>query len=166
MDSADPLPKSYWLALGSLVPMVLGAFGPWVTVLQTVTFSGTDDNAGKTVVGCAAAAGLILALLARVRNRWLCIVPFLAAALGTWVAGYNIHDIRSAGDPGLESTEWGIWVALAGSIGLGLASIVLGVQTKPDRRDERIPIPGSTGKAKARNPWGVFVLAIVTFGGY
>src|SRR4249920_3278329 len=104
MDSSRELPKSYWLALATLVPTVVGAFGPWVTVLQTSTLSGTDDNAGWTVVGCAVVAAAVLALFVRVRSRWLCTVPFLAALLATWVAGYNIDDIRSLGIPEVENT--------------------------------------------------------------
>jgi Domain of unknown function (DUF4234) len=67
----------------------------------------------------------------------------------------------------IEDPAWGIYVALAGSLSLVLASVALAVQTKTGGRGEkRIPIPGSTATAKIRSPWGVFALSIVTFGVY
>jgi hypothetical protein len=162
------LPKTFWWALASIVLMPVGAFGPWATLLGVLTVSGTDDNAGWTVVGSAATAAIALGSFVRWRRRWLCIVPLLAAAAGAATATYNIRDISSLNTSfdgaDLVSTEWGVYVALVGSISLLLASLVLGVQTKSPA--ERVAIPGSTRTAKLRSPWGVFFLATVTFGVY
>jgi Domain of unknown function (DUF4234) len=162
------LPKTFWWALGSIVLMPVGAFGPWAKLLGVLTIRGTDDNAGWTVVGSAAIAAIGLGSFVRWRRRWLCIVPLLAAAAGAATAAYNIRDISSLNTSfdgaDLVSTEWGIYVALVGSISLLLASLVLGVQTKSTA--ERVAIPGSTATAKLRSPWGVFLLATVTFGVY
>lgn len=160
--------KTLWWAGASIVFMVVGAFGPWATILGFDTYSGTDGNAGWTVVGAAAIGALTVGILIRWRRRWLCVLPFLAAAAGTATAAYNLNDISSlnvplAGDD-LISADWGIYVALAGSISLLLASVALGAQT--ERRGETIVIPGSTAKARLRRPWGVFVLSILTFGVY
>lgn len=162
------LPKTFWWALGSIVLMPIGAFGPWAKVLGIFTVKGTDGNAGWTVVGAAAIGAVALGAFLRWRRRWLCAVALLAAAAGAATAAYNISDISSlntsfAGTD-VATTEWGIYVALAGSISLLLASLVLAVQTKSSA--VRIVIPGSTATAKVRSPWGVFALATVTFGVY
>jgi len=160
--------KTLWWAAASIVFMVVGAFGPWATILGFDTYSGTDGNAGWTVVGAAAIGALTVGILIRWRRRWLCVLPFFAAAAGTATAAYNLNDISSLNVPldgdDLISAEWGIYVALAGSISLLLASVALGAQT--ERRGETIVIPGSTGRARLRRPWGVFLLSIVTFGVY
>jgi hypothetical protein len=162
------LPKTFWWALGSIVLMPIGAFGPWAKLLGVLTIRGTDDNAGWTVVGSAAIATLALGSFVPWRRRWLCVLALLAAAAGAATAAYNTRDISSLNTSldgaDLVRTEWGIYVALAGSISLLLASLVLGLQTKSTA--EKIAIPGSTGTAKLRSPWGVFVLATVTFGIY
>ena len=141
-------PRTLLWAAASIVLMVVGAFGPWATVLGVFTYSGTDGSAGKTVIGAAAIAALAVGFVARLRRRWLCIVPFLAAAAGVATAAYNLHDISTMNTSfdgvDLVSTGWGIYVALAGSISLLLASIVLGVQT--DSGVETIVIPGSTAR--------------------
>jgi hypothetical protein len=138
------LPKTFWWAAGSIVLMLVGAFGPWATVLGVFTIRGTDDNAGWTVVGAAIVAAIALGFFVRWRQRWPCIVPFLAGAVGATVAGYNLSDISSSSDTvfagvQIEHPAWGIYVALSGSVSLLLASVALGVQ---DRR-HREPDPDS-----------------------
>ena len=162
------LPKTFWWAASSVVLMAVGAFGPWATVLGVMTYSGTDGNAGWTVVVSAVIGAIALGLLVRWRTRWLCAVPFLAGAAGAATAAYNINDISSfntsLGGDELMSMGWGIYIALAGSISLLLASVAVGAQT--ERRGETVVIPGSDAKARLRRPWGVFALSIVTFGVY
>ena len=165
------LPKTFWWAAGSIVLMLVGAFGPWATVLGVFTIRGTDDNAGWTVVGAAIVAAIALGFFVRWRQRWPCIVPFLAGAVGAAVAGHNLSDISSSSDTlfagvQIEHPAWGIYVALSGSVSLLLASVALGVQTKTGGTENRIPIPASPATAKIRSPWGVFVLASVTLGIY
>lgn len=157
-------PKTFWLAIAGLVPMVVGAFGPWATLLGVLTVDGTDGNAGWTVVGSAVVAAIALAVYARRQRRWICVVPVLAGALGTYVTASNLHDISSSG--GVETAGWGIYLAFAGSIFLVLASLVLALQTSSGHRARRVAIPGSSGTAKTRSPWGVFLLACITFGVY
>src|SRR5919201_3133236 len=162
------LPKTFWWAAASIVLMPIGAFGPWATLLEVFTVSGTDDNAGWTVIGAAVIAAVALGFFVRWRRRWLCAVAFLAAAVGGATGAYNISDISSLnasfGGIGVAKAAWGIYVALTGSISLLLASLVLGVQTESSA--ETVVIPGSTARAKLRRPWGVFALSIVTFGLY
>ena len=65
------LPKIFWWAAGSLVLMVVGAFGPWATVAD-LTIHGTDGGRdGWVVVGAAGIAALCLLLYIRSRRGWL-----------------------------------------------------------------------------------------------
>jgi hypothetical protein len=164
------LPRTWWWAAAGAAAMAIGAFGPWVTILGELTARGTDDSAGWEVVGAAVGAAAGLGLLLRWRMRWLCILPLLAAVLGIAISGYNLYDISTYSDrifgAKLEEAEWGLYVTLLGSSGLALA--VLGVAARLPRRASgaRITITGSEATARIRNPWAVFVLAIVTFGVY
>lgn len=157
-------PKTFWLGVASLVPMTAGAFGPWVTLLGVETLSGTEDNPGWIVVGAAVAAALALAVYYRRPRRWLCVIAVLAGALGVAVTALNIHDFSTS--EGLETADWGIYVALGGSVALVLACLVLAAQTRPGHQTRKIAIHGSSGTAKIRSPWGVFFLACITLGVY
>jgi uncharacterized membrane protein (UPF0136 family) len=128
------LPKSFWFATGSLVPMLVGAFGPWVTVAGIVTIEGTDGGRdGWLVVGAAAIAAVALVLYIRSRRRWVIALPLLAGLAGAATTGYDISDINGVASGngllgGLVNTEWGIYLALVGSISLALATVALVIE--------------------------------------
>ena len=129
-------PKSWFWADASVVLMVIGAFGPWAKLRFgsiTTTISGTDGGKdGWIVFGAAVAASLFLVLYLVYRRRWILVFPLLAAAAGGGTAGYDIADIENlaSGSPIDVSTSWGIYLALAGSISLALATIALMVETR------------------------------------
>jgi len=164
------LPRSLWWAAASTGAMAIGAFGPWLTVLGTFTARGTDDGAGWKVVGAAVVAAVALGLLLRWRERWLCVVPLLAAGLGIAISAYNLYDISTYSDTvlgaKLEEAEWGLYVALLGSSSLALAVLVVAAQLPRGNSRAEVPITGSEATARIRSPWAVFVLAIVTLGVY
>jgi hypothetical protein len=148
MSKWQRFPKSVWWALGSLVPMAVGAFGPWVTV-EGLTIHGTDDGRdGWAVLGAAGIAGIALALFLHYRRRWLAIIALLAGLAGVGTTAYDIQDINGFASDSLlftevdVSAEWGIYVALAGSISLALASIGLLVE---GRRRKPAPVEAPTG---------------------
>jgi hypothetical protein len=117
------VPRSLWAAALSVVLMVVGAVGPWAKVLF-VTIDGTDDGKdGWIVVGAAAVAVIALLITALVRRRWLAVLSVLAGSAAAATAAYDISDINSFGGHGIVSAEWGIYLALAGSIALVLSSI-------------------------------------------
>lgn len=129
----ERLPISWWLAGASVAAMAVGAFGPWAKVTfgpVQATVEGGDDR--WIVVGAAAVAAIcLLAYLGRPR-RWVGVPSLLAACAAGATAGYDVSDIESiASSTALDvSSDWGIYLALGGSIGLLAASLALIVQTR------------------------------------
>jgi hypothetical protein len=128
------MPKSLLGVLAGLVLMVVGAVGPWASVLGVLTIDGTDDGKdGWIVIGAVALVALFLVLFAITRGPWLLLPPVLAAAAAALTAGYDIGDIKSVapseGGRAID-TEWGIYVALGGSIVVVLACIVAFFQAR------------------------------------
>jgi hypothetical protein len=137
------LPKSFWWAVASIVLMVVGAFGPWAKVF-TLTINGTDDGKdGWVVVGAAAVGALGLLLCLLVRSWRPAVVVLIAALAGAATAGYDIRDTHNlaSGTGGGVSTEWGLYVALVGSISLLLASIGVAVETRQAGRATAASVP-------------------------
>lgn len=133
--------------------MLVGAFGPWAKVL-VFTIDGTDDGRdGWILVGAAGVAAVFLLFYLYFRRRWLAVFPFLAGCAGAAAAGYDISDINnlasgsefagsefgSALGSALVSTEWGIYVALVGSISLILASVALVLETRHPTSSLAVP---------------------------
>lgn len=130
------LPKSFWWSVGSLVPMVVGAFGPWAKVTDLVTINGTDGGRdGWFVLGAAVTAAVALLAFARFRRGWLFALPLLAGLLSVAATAYDLNDLGNAASDaqlfGLAvSAGWGIYVALGGSISLVVASIALVIENR------------------------------------
>ena len=138
------LTRSFWWALASLLLMVIGAVGPWAKVLG-ITIDGTDDGKdGWIVLVAAIIAGVVVLIQVLTHRRWLAVVPLLAGLVGGATAAYDVSDINSlaSGSLGgvLVSTEWGIYIALIGSVSLALAAIGLFIETK-----RRAPVAPSSG---------------------
>jgi hypothetical protein len=124
-------PRSLLLAAVSLVLMVVGAAGPWASIspglglLRPITIHGTDHGKdGWIVVGAAAAAIVFLLVVAYTRRRWLALAPLLAGGVAAATAAYDITDINRFGGGNIASSQWGIYLALAGSVGLMLSSVL------------------------------------------
>ena len=132
--------KNLWWAAASLVAMVVGAFGPWMTVLGVITINGTDGRRdGWVVLGAAAAAGAVLLL--RRRRRWPDIVSLLAGGLAAATVGYDISNVDAILGGNMAELRWGIYLALVGSISLIVASTALLLQR---RRSEQAHIVSGT----------------------
>ena len=112
-----------WLAAGSLTVVVVASRGPWATRFG-FTADGTDD---ELVLVIALVAAVALVVFALTRSRRLVAVLLLAGLASAMLAGRDLRDPAGPfGGPGPNiHFEWGIWAALAGSIGLVLASVVL-----------------------------------------
>ena len=115
--------RSVWSAVASLVVVFVGAFGPWAKAFG-LTVDGSDD---EVVVAAACVAGIALVVLALTRSPRFAAVPLFAGLFSAMFIGHDLSDPAGPfGGPGPNiRLEWGIWTALAGSIGLVLASVAL-----------------------------------------
>lgn len=128
--------KGFWWAVASVVLMLVGAFGPWAKVADLLTIKGTDGGRdGWVVVGAAGVAALVLLLYVRFGRGWLVVLSLLAGLAGAATTAYDISGIESGGElfGDLVRTQWGIYVALVGSISLALA--VIGLLIEGRRRE-------------------------------
>jgi hypothetical protein len=122
--------------VASIVAMVIGAFGPWASVLGVITINGTDDgNDGWIVVGAAVVGAIVLGVFAWRLWRWVLVVALLAGLAGAVTAGYDINNISNLSSDdllgsGLTSKKWGIYLSLVASISLALASIGVFVESR------------------------------------
>jgi FkbM family methyltransferase len=115
--------RAVWGAASSLLVVAVGAFGPWAT-----TSGGTVDGSDDEVVGVVAVtAAVAVALLAVTRRRRLATITLLAGLVSAALIGQDLNDPAGPfGGPGRDiDPAWGMWVALAGSVGLAFASAVL-----------------------------------------
>jgi hypothetical protein len=133
------VPKTLWWAVGSIVLMLVGAFGPWAKVLGIVTVNGTDDgNDGWIVVGAAAVAVIVIGSFVRWPRRWLLTLSVLAGVAGAATAAYDINNINGLapaseslfGGVSVVDAGWGIYLALISSISLIVASIALWIASR------------------------------------
>lgn len=131
--SSTTRPGSFWIAVGGLAAMVIGAFGPWVTALGgAVSVNGTSGGRdGWLLLGAALIAGaFLLTYFTRgITSRLTGTAVF--AVLGGLVCVVDLVDISNryanvlgtnvqVADPG-----WGIYLGLAGSAALAVAAVVL-----------------------------------------
>ncbi len=130
-----------WILL-SAVLMVVGAFGPWVKALGQ-SASGTDgSNDGWLVVGAAVlGCALFFAMRkTRVGGVW----PLLAGIAGLAVTLYDRNHLNNAinrGGPFAQAVAqigWGLNLALAASISLGIAGVVYFFQ-RPEAQPPTVP---------------------------
>ncbi len=107
--------------------MAVGAFAPWAERFGLIV-DGSDDE----LVGLLAlVAGAALVVFALTGSRRLATVPLLVGLVSAMVIGHDLHDPAGpfgGSGPNIH-LEWGIWLALAGSITLVLASVGLLVET-------------------------------------
>jgi hypothetical protein len=118
------VPRSVLTAGACLVPMLVGAFGPWAKVLGIATIHGTDNGKdGWVVVGAAGVAAVFLLMIALWQRRWLGLLPLLAGGVAAATSAYDVTDINRFGGGNIASAQWGVYIALVGSVALMLASI-------------------------------------------
>ncbi len=113
--------RSLGWAAGSLGIVIVGSSASWATA-SGLTVDGSDD---EVVAALAIVAAVALGVFALTRRSWLTGVALLAALASVALIGHDLKDPAGPfGGPGPNiHLQWGIWVALAGSIGLALASV-------------------------------------------
>jgi hypothetical protein len=129
--------RSAWWAAASVGVVFVGAFGPWAKAFG-LRIDGSDDEV-VVVAACVASVGL--GLLAVTRSPRLALVPLLVGLFLAMLIGHDVSD--PAGPLGGRGPnirlEWGIWTALAGSISLALASVLVAAEVKGVRVRRRQP---------------------------
>lgn len=117
---------SFWWALAAAALMVVGGLGPWATAFRTINVSGTSGGDGWLVVAAGAIAAAVLLMS---RGRAGGVIGLLAALAGGAVGAVDLSDIQSRSV--LVQPGWGIYVVIAGSVALGIASLTLLFKRKP-----------------------------------
>ncbi len=132
-ESADHKPLAIWVAL-SAAAMVIGGLGPWASIADVATVSGTDADGWFLIGGGLLAAALALPVLLKGRARRSLIVATAVGALATLIAAVDIADVNGlAGSEvfGLTvDTGWGLSLALIGSMSVAAASLTAWLKTR------------------------------------
>ncbi len=142
-----------WWALASAALMVVGGFGPWASVLEVLTVSGTDGGDGWFLIfgGVIAAGLLIVRFVTESRRIWFLVVSLVLALLCVLVSIVDLADIAglAEGEGGIDlseavSAEWGLYLSLLSSISLAAACIAWLVAGRG-----QAPVPQPAGVAPA-----------------
>lgn len=117
-----------WWVLGSGVLMLIGAFGPWVTVLGS-SVGGTDgSNDGWLVVAAAAIGGGLFYAMRRSRAAgvWALLGGLAGLAVTAYDRGNLQNAIRRGGafERAIAQVGWGLNLALIASISMAIAGVV------------------------------------------
>ena len=116
--ASSPRVTIFGLALVATVVVVIGCVSTWARV-EGQSFSGTDANAGKTVL-IASIVALAFLLLATWRAwRWAALVAAIPAGIGAAIAAYRLADIANFVEGASNAkAAWGAWVATIAAIAL------------------------------------------------
>jgi FkbM family methyltransferase len=117
---------SFWWAAMSVVLMSVGAVGPWAELLG----ARSDGHQDEVVLALAVIAGAMLLLLAVSGRWWIAVVPLVAGLAATALTGNDIRNVRALVPDASDrhvTLEWGIYLALVGSLSLilSLAALVI-----------------------------------------
>lgn len=108
----------FLLALVAVALTIVGCVSTWAKAAGH-SFSGTDANAGKTVMIGAIAAIILLALATWTVWRWAAVVAAIPAAIAAAIAAYRLADIKNfVGGFDNATAAWGIWLATIAAIAL------------------------------------------------
>jgi hypothetical protein len=108
--------RTFWWALASCALMIVGALGPWVTVLG-LTVGGTEGD-GWIVIGAALVAGGLVIWHDRGPRLWKLAMAGLAGLVALGTGAYDWSEIDSIATDAEEELE-GLF-DLSVSVGWGL----------------------------------------------
>ena len=135
-------PRSVAAASLGVILMIVGSFGPWAKVLGTLTINGTDSGKdGWVTLVCGIIAAVFMLIVALAKMRWFAIGALLPGLVAAATAAYDITDINRLGNGSLASAQWGIYLALVGSIIVVLASIWAIAEVRKPAPAETPPAP-------------------------
>lgn len=114
--------------------MLLGAFGPWVTVLA-ISVAGTDGSNDGWLVAAAAVIGGGLCYATR-ESKGAGVWALLGGVAGFAVTVYDRGHVQTAINQGgaftkaLSHVGWGLNLALAASVSMAFAGLTALIQTR------------------------------------
>jgi hypothetical protein len=126
-----------WVAAACLALMVVGSLGPWAKALF-VSKAGTEGD-GVLVIIAALIMGALLWRYGRGNKRRPLRIALVLGVLAAAVGIYDAVDISNRSTQffgrqvDLIQVGWGLWVAIAGSVGFVLAALVM---LRRNRADE------------------------------
>jgi hypothetical protein len=118
-------PANFWIYLGICGAMVIGAFGPWATVLGgLVSRSGVDGGDGWFLV---AGAAIAITLLLTGATRGKMISAVVVGVICSIVAIYDLSDAKKIVDDaaGLVDVGWGLYLSTIASIAFTVQALRL-----------------------------------------
>ncbi len=131
--AATTKPLVIWIAV-SAAAMVLGGLGPWADIADIATVNGTDADGWFIIVGGLLAAALALPVLLKGTARRSLLIAAGVGALATLIAAIDLADVEGLADGAVfgltVETGWGLYLALAGSLSIAIASFVAWRKTR------------------------------------
>jgi hypothetical protein len=119
MEALRRQPPTLLVAAAGAAAMVLGTIGPWVGSTNA-GLSGARIGGGF-LIGLGAIAALFLFQQAREGPRPAAVGGMTLGALGAFVCASYANDV-TAGPAGIGVLGWGLYLSLAGSLALAIAS--------------------------------------------
>ena len=119
MDALRRQPPALLIAAAGVAAMLIGTIGPWIGT----TGEGLPGArfGGGFLIGLGAIAALLLFQQAREGPRPAAAGGMTLGALGAFVCASYANDV-TAGPAGLGVLGWGLYLSLAGSLALAIAS--------------------------------------------
>jgi hypothetical protein len=130
---------AFWVASAAIVGMIVGAVGPWATVLN-IDVNGTGSGRdGTLVIILAAISAVLLIVFATTGRRWPLIVTVVMAILSVVICIVdigNVNDVSTSTSTALApslgiSVGWGLYVSLAASAVLAIAALATRISAPP-----------------------------------
>ena len=118
------------LPLAAVALMVIGAFGPWVTVegLADISESGLESD-GVITLPLALIAGALLLVFRDRMGRGVKIGVGICAVLALVISIIDVADVNGTDLGFVEaSVGWGLWLTLIGSILLVVGTVLTAVR--------------------------------------
>lgn len=126
---------AYWVAALSVVAMVVGSIGPWITAGDQ-SVDGTSRD-GALIITLAVVVAILLGVYRAYGQRGVLIAAAVVGAIGTITCIADLIDIHNKSNTSQQldgpalNAGWGIYVALAGCVILAISSLLARASAQP-----------------------------------